>query len=401
MSAELDTVFEELAQEIDRPERLVRAVLSGRLRNMQPRFERIDLRPVVIQGERRLQWVEFDGRATYTRNEIFGSVPVTVALASGYANFLVETTEEILTVRISKKGVPTVRREQRAREQALAHDRVKSRLLDPADPFLIEVGISDAQGRIKPSRQDKYRQVEAFLRLLAPVLEAAIDAGQVPRPGAQHPLAVVDLGCGHAYLTFAAHQYLRAQGIPVEVTGIDVREASRERNTQIAARLGIDSTLKFVAGHIAQAHLERADVVLALHACDTATDDALAWAVTRGAGLILAAPCCHHDLQRQLSHTPEPWGLVTRHGLLKERLCDVLTDAIRCQLLRLTGYRVEAIEFVSGEHTPRNLMIRAVRTRTPAEAQDIARYSAMIESWGVVPALAQRLESILPPPLRP
>lgn len=395
MNDALDSVVRELEEKIGNPDLFVRAVLSGRRRNMQPHYARIDLRPVAIQGERRLQWVEFDGRATFTRNETFGQTPLAPVLLSGYANLLVETVDESVTVRIGKKGLPLLTRAAGARAQDLAHDRAKPRLLDPADPFLVEVGISDARGQVKPSRQDKYRQVEEFLRLLAPSLESALEAGHISRPVPERPLTVVDLGCGHAYLTFAAHQYLRAQGTPVTVTGVDVRTVSRERNAGIAARLGIAQTLSFEAARINDAQLPRADVVLALHACDTATDDALAWAVRHDAALILAAPCCHHDLQRQMEKSPEPWPLVTRHGLLKERLGDVLTDALRCQLLRLAGYRVETVEFVSGEHTPRNLMIRAVRTRAPATAEEIERYRDMVRTWAVRPTLATRLQGVL------
>lgn len=391
----LDAAFAELVSAITSPDTFVRAVISGRRRNMQPACERIDLRPVLVQGARLLQWIEFDGRATLTRNEDFGSTPLGPVLGSGYANFLVESTTGAVTVRIGKRGKVSVQRETVGREQSLVHDRVKPRLMAPDDPFLIEVGISDGNGRVKPTRQDKYRQVEEFLRLLAPVLESAIAAGHVRSPTPEAPLEVVDLGCGHAYLTFAAHQYLHAQGVPMRVTGVDLRPASRERNADIAKRLGLDKTLRFIAGRIDEASLPRADVVLALHACDTATDDALAWAVRHEAGLVLAAPCCHHDLQRQMVATPEPWGLVTRQGLLKERLGDVLTDAIRCQLLRLVGYRVEAVEFVGGEHTPRNLMIRAVRTRAPADPQDAVRYRGLTAGWSVTPALEERLRDQL------
>lgn len=395
VSESLDSVIAQLQDRIGNPDLFVRAVLSGRRRNMQPRFIRVDLRPVAIQGERRLQWIEFDGRATFTRNEAFGETALAPVLLSGYANLLVETVTETLTVRVGKRGQPLVTRAAAERAQVLAHDRVKARLLDAADPFLVEVGISDTHGRVKPSRQDKYRQVEEFLRLLSPALESAMAAGHVARPTPERPLTLVDLGCGHAYLTFAAHQYLRARGLPVNVQGVDVRTASRERNARIAANLGIEDTLRFEAARISDACAAHADVVLALHACDTATDDALAWAVRREAGLILAAPCCHHDLQRQMTHSPEPWPLVTRHGLLKERLGDVLTDALRCQLLRLAGYRVETVEFVSGEHTPRNLMIRAVRTGARAGAEEAERYRAMVRAWAVRPALADRLEDVL------
>jgi hypothetical protein len=218
-----------------------------------------------------------------------------------------------------------------------------------------------------------------------------MSAGHLRTPTKEDPLAIVDLGCGHAYLTFAAHQYLQSHQIPVKVIGIDVRESSRVRNNQIAQKLGIESSIEFFAEEIASASVETADVAIALHACDTATDDAIAWAVNRNVPLTLFAPCCHHDIQAQIKSSPEPWSLITRHGIMRERLGDLITDSLRIQLMKLHGYRVEAIEFIGGVHTPRNLMIRAVRTGAQPTAVDEAQYRSMIELWGVKPVLEGKL----------
>jgi len=217
---------------------------------------------------------------------------------------------------------------------------------------------------------------------------AAISAGHIQAPTEAKPLTIVDLGCGHAYLTFAAHQFLRSQGIPVKVIGIDIRTQARDRNNQIAKDLGIESTIEFRAEEISETKLEKADVAIALHACDTATDDAIAWTINNEAKLALLAPCCHHDIQAQMNEIPEPWSLVTRNGIMKERLGDLLTDAIRMQIMKLRGYRVEAIEFIGGEHTPRNLMIRAVKTGATPDPSDEAKYLEMLALWKVKPALA-------------
>jgi SAM-dependent methyltransferase len=230
--------------------------------------------------------------------------------------------------------------------------------------------------------------------LLSPTLNAAIEAGQIHKPTAQNPLRITDLGCGHAYLTFAAHQFLIKSGIPVEVTGIDVRPDSRDRNNAIAQKLGITKTINFKAEEISKTTADMADVAIALHACDTATDDAIAWAVNGGAKLLLIAPCCHHDIQKQIDSVPEPWGALTKFGLMKERLGDLLTDSLRAQLLRIVGYRVEVIEFVGGEHTPRNLMIRAVKTDAKPEKLDIDRYLEITAQWGLTPALEKKLPTL-------
>ena len=387
----LEEVFAEFESHFKEIHSLVRVVLSGRRRNMQTPHERIDIRPVMIKNALQIQLTYGDGRAMTTKNFLPDQAPFSSLLRSGFANILLEHTSGSLSVRITKKGEPLVHRTTDKREQILEHDRTKSRLLAPSDPFLIAVGISDAEGKIKPSKADKYRQVEEFLRLLTPALMGAISAGQIATPTEDKPLTIADLGCGHAYLTFAAHQYLREQGIPVQVTGIDVRTDSRDRNNKIATQLGISESIVFRAEEIGATTLTQADVTIALHACDTATDDAIAWAVNAQSNLVLVAPCCHHDIQAQMNEVPEPWQMVVRNGIMKERLGDLITDALRMQIMKLHGYRVEAIEFIGGEHTPRNLMIRAVRTGARADSVEKARYEEMVSLWKVKPALAALL----------
>lgn len=380
MSLELDVAFARATELIQDKDKFVRAVLSGRRRNMQTAYERIDIRPVQLKDGLKLQLVLSEAKQDTTKNIDPSSSAILELLNSGYANVLVEFTTGSYSLRITKKGEALIHEGKGSFERTLAHDRSKERLLDSSDPFLIEVGISDHKGVIKPSMQDKYRQVEEFLRILEPAL-----------PENQEKLSIVDLGCGHAYLTFATHQYLRKAGIDAKVIGVDVRENSRDRNNKIAQKLGITDSIEFRAEEISDTAIKSADIAIALHACDTATDDAIAWGVINNVPLLLIAPCCHHDLQTQIQEIPEPWPMLTRHGIMRERLGDLLTDSFRTQILKLLGYRVDAIEFIGGEHTPRNLMIRATKTGAKAEAIDIARYKEMLAEWKVQPALAQRL----------
>jgi SAM-dependent methyltransferase len=221
------------------------------------------------------------------------------------------------------------------------------------------------------------------------VLQAAVAEADLPT---DRPLQIVDLGCGNAYLTFAAYRFLSEQH-EVRFTGVDQRPEMRERNTALAAELGWAGQMSFVAGSIVDApdpDGARVDVVLALHACDTATDDALAQAARWKAPVVLASPCCHHDMQRQMSagKAPSPYGLVARHAILRERLGDVLTDAVRAALLRRIGYHVEVVQFVSAEYTPRNTMIRAVRQPgAQPDATADADYDELVADWGVTPYL--------------
>ena len=376
----LELAFAKATELISDQNNFVRAVLSGRRRNMQTEYERIDIRPVQLKDGLRLQLILSEEKQDTTKNIGIDADKILELLNSGYANVLVEFTTGSYSLRITKKGEALIHEAKGVFERSVSHDRTKERLLDASDPFLIEVGISDHKGSIKPSMQDKYRQVEEFLRILEPAL-----------PEKKEKLSIVDLGCGHAYLTFATHQYLRKSGIDAHVIGIDVRENSRDRNNAIAKKLGITDSIEFRAEEISEMKIESADIAIALHACDTATDDAIAWGVQHGVQLLLIAPCCHHDLQVQIQDIPEPWPMLTRHGIMRERLGDLLTDSFRTQILKLLGYRVDAIEFVGGEHTPRNLMIRATKTGAKPEPVDIARYKEMLAQWNVNPALAQRL----------
>ncbi|WP_236029679.1 class I SAM-dependent methyltransferase [Paractinoplanes lichenicola] len=254
------------------------------------------------------------------------------------------------------------------------HDRQKQWLLDPGDPLFQVIGGNAA----------KRRQIDAFLRALAATLPKSLPSS----------LRVVDLGCGNAYLTFAAYRYLAERVDSVQVVGVDVREDQRVRNTAVAASLGCAEDVTFVAGTIEDAQLPFApDLVLALHACDTATDQALARAVDWQAQWTLAAPCCHHDIAAQLKGrpAPAPFGELTRHAIMRERFADVLTDSLRAALLRLNGYKVDVVEFIDSAHTPRNLLLRARRTAAPPTEAQRAEYEALTSEWGVTPALEKML----------
>ncbi len=371
-------------------ERLVRAVGSGRRRGAgAPDPERAELRPVQLRDGLVVQVVSRTGPRVGTRN-----VPVADAAALAevvdtlvalpYRNWHVETIEQTLQLRVTKKGDPLVHSgPPPAGTRDTSHDRERERLVDPDDPLFAVLG---ADG-------DKRRQVDAFLRSTDAVLRRATRAGVLP----DGPLRVVDLGCGNAYLTLAAHRYLSGLRPGTRTVGVELREDLVARSTERAALAGLDG-LTFVPGTIAAADPTGElggppHVVLALHACDTATDEALARAVRWESPVVLAAPCCHHDVQRQLAGAtpPEPYGAITRHPILRERFADVLADALRSLLLRQNGYRVEVVEFIDSAHTSRNAMIRAVRTGTPAKPEVVAEYQALILQWGVQPALERML----------
>jgi SAM-dependent methyltransferase len=403
MARSLDQALSDVRSAVLDDRTLVRAVGSGRRRGEQPDWRRVEMRYVRLKAGLRLQVTTYDAQQAHTRNFVPGA-PVQEAvdelLAMPFGNWHVDSTDATLQMRVTKKGDALLHTRARDRdagspERMQRHDRTKRRLLDPGDPVLHAIGITDHEGNVKPSRNAKYRQVEEFLRILDATVDSALGSGRLDAPTEASPLRVVDLGCGNAYLTFAAFAYLSGPcRMAVRMVGVDVRAQSRRRNAELAADLGYERDLTFVEGGIADAETGLSpDVVLALHACDTATDEALARAVRWRAPVVLAAPCCHHDLQRQLraASSPEPYRLVVQHGILRERMADVLTDTFRAALLRQHGYRVDVVEFVGSRHTPRNVLLRAVRTGSPPGEQTRREYADLVAQWGVRPALDRML----------
>jgi SAM-dependent methyltransferase len=378
-------------------QRLVRAVASGRRSGGDARWRRAELRPVALKAGPRLQVTTFDAHQAFAANWPWSDAAdqVDELLAQPFTSWQVELTDETLRLQVTRRGeaILSTARAARDRAELLAHDRAKPRLLDVHAPFLHHLGVTTPEGRVKSDRRDKFHQVEEFLRVLDPVIRDARDAGRLP---AERATRVVDLGCGNAYLTFATYHYLTTTvGLDVEMVGVDQRDAARAHNVGVAEQLGWTQHMTFVAGNIAGAPVDGpVDVVVALHACDTATDDALARAVGWEAPVILAAPCCHHDLQRQIKTSravPRPYGVVAQHGILRERLADVLTDALRASILRQVGYRTDVIEFVDTAHTPRNAMLRAIRTGAPPGEESVADYRRLVADWQVRPRLAELL----------
>ena len=383
MKIELGIAVAQLDQRI-KSEHFVRAVLSGRRRNMQTEYERIDIKPVLIKEELKWQIISSDGKKDITKNvEI--DFNFTQLFSSGYANLVVDTQTESYQVRISKKDEALVSVSKVNLSRDLSHDRQKQRILAESNQVFKALDMSDLLGRIKPSKMDKYKQVDEFLRLISQTLDAELLK--------QDEISVVDLGCGHAYLTFAAGEFLKDKYKKVSILGVDERDESKEHNEKVAQKLKVEA--KFIAAKISDTPNQVVDIAIALHACDTATDDAIYWAVKNNAQVIMAAPCCMHELQTQIKEAPEPWALLTKNGLVKERLVDLITDSLRAQILKLLGYRVDIVEFIGGEHTARNILIRAVKTNQSSADIDKDRYQQMLSQWQIKPYLAKLLAAEL------
>jgi SAM-dependent methyltransferase len=379
---------------------LVRAVAAGHRRGTTPRVPRVELRPVQVSAGRRVVLTERHDGAPLTRTLDGAALAQAVdeLLDEPFGNWHVDHAGGTLQLRVTKRGEAQVHRSATgpgatsgdaaaAGDTPAGHDRAKQHRLAPDDPLFDAVGATAA----------KRRQVDAFLGRLDDV---------VPPQPADRPLRVVDLGCGNAYLTLAAHRWLSRRG-PVRTVGVDVREDVVVRDRALVERIG-ETGVEFVVDSAGDWQPgEPPDVVLALHACDTATDEALAQAVRWGAAAVLAAPCCHKDLRRQVdargagavSGAAADLRPLLRDGILRARLLDTATDALRADLLRLHGYRTDAVELVDPEHTPRNTLLRAVRTDRPAPAGLADEVSATCAALGVRPALAALLDGAPPPPV--
>ena len=244
------------------------------------------------------------------------------------------------------------------------HDEAKQTWLDAsARDWLFGLGICDESGRVLPSMADKHRQIHRYLEILA---HLAKDCGWAPEgaPGSAAELTIADMGCGKGYLTFGAWHLLRRRWrVPAKVIGVETRPELVRSSNQLARKLDAPG-LEFIAGNIASVELPRVDALIALHACNTATDDAIRRGIELGAKLIVVAPCCHQEVRPQLGK-PAPLAPVLEHGIMAERMAEWATDGLRALFLEWAGYRTKLIEFVSSEHTPKNLMLAAIREREP------------------------------------
>jgi SAM-dependent methyltransferase len=374
-------------------ETFVRATFSGEQKGTSLQWVKVVVRPVEIQGEVNLQFSYFDEKKDTTRNYPFkqAAPKVNELLALPFRNIFVESNAGNAQVNVSKKGKAIVNEFKPAATPVtvnLAHNRKKPRILseENARPFLQAVGIMTHDGKIKADMQRKYKQINEFLRLLDETASFEAWSGL--------PIHVVDFGCGSAHLTFAIHYYLHdILHLDAHVTGVDVKADLIERHQQKAKALGW-TQLSFQVGYISDYQPEvKPNVVIALHACDTATDDALAKGIQWESKVIVCAPCCQHELQEQLSKVPAPNQMlpVFHHGILFERMGDILTDTFRAHTLRIMGYRTDVTQFVPIEHTGKNLMIRSLKTTSPGDARFVEEYRSLKSFWQVTPYLEKLL----------
>lgn len=346
----------------------------------------IRVRPVELQGGAQWQWASrFDRRETHENLTPDESIERLPQLLASYRDVHLLTATADLQARADKKG--TWRWKQSAAQRSAepqTHDRSKQYLIPEGTPcpFLEAIGVMTPRGQVRAAARDKFRQINRYLEFVEDIYS------ELPAVGT---LSVVDFGCGKSSLTFALHHLLtRIHGRDVQIVGLDRQQEVMRNCSDLAARLEL-AGLEFRVGKISDHETDGSvDLAVSLHACDTATDDALARAVAWNSRVIFAVPCCQHEIASQMTG-PQP--LLT-HGILKERFAAIATDALRAAALEIVGYRTQVIEFIDLEHTPKNVLIRAVRRDHDSGTRDSARRS-FAELKSLVGVERTHLESVL------
>lgn len=365
----------------------VRLTLKGKIREGVLPWRQVIVRPIRLKGKNYLQFSSFTQRQDITNNYAPDEAEIKLdeLLTLPFTSIHVESTTEDMVVQIKNNGYPLVHHNRhKALSNAqpdLAHDSSKKLPLpaDKPDAFLQTIGIMNEQGKVLPSMQDKFSQVNEFLKLLD-------HTGELER--FEHsPVHILDCGCGSAYLSLATYHYLNnIRGIPAQLEGVDVNGALIEKDNVHSEQLGFAGACFRQSTIIDYQPATPPDIILALHACDTATDEAIAQGIRWQSRMILCAPCCHHNLNQQLQAVA-PFSPVLHHGILKQRMADILTDTFRALALRILGYKTDVIEFISAEHTDKNLMIRAVKRASSDKdrARYVQEYLDLKRFWSVTP----------------
>lgn len=331
---------------------------------------KIKIRPVLIREELLYQESRFEGTQVFHENKTADEVIalITEVMAGGFKQLDIYTRDWEATALVGKKGNVTLkkRKSEDLRIPDLSHNRKKQYLLKESVPvgFLQDLGVQTAEGKIVRSRYDKFRQINRFLEFIEDVLPA-LPTGR--------PIRIIDFGCGKSYLTFAMYYYLKIlKHYDVDMMGLDLKEEVIRYCNELSKKYGYEN-LHFYQGDIKDFdRAENVDMVVSLHACDTATDYALAKGIKWGAGVILAVPCCQHELNGQMQC--DALEAVFSYGLIRERSAALFTDALRAALMEAEGYDTQILEFIDMEHTPKNIMIRGILRNRDAESETEQRY---------------------------
>lgn len=376
--------MEKLLQLIDETqwEKLVEGVVSDKRNKAE--VQKIKLRPVVIKNTFLIQVTEYIGKQVIHDNKTLEAIKeyIYVSLRDNFKQANIRTEEYTYNILISKKGQVTVKKKKEIEKKkpVLIHNRVKKYLLQEGKPvdFLVYLGVMNSEGFVVKSKYDKFRQINRFLEFVEDIVD------KLPK---NKVINIIDFGCGKSYLTFAIYYYLKKEkNLDVNIVGLDLKSDVIKHCNQIATDLKYDG-LEFLEGDIAQYKgKDDVDMVVTLHACDTATDYAIAKAIDWNAKVVLSVPCCQHELNNQIQN--EVLSPIFKYGILKEKMAALITDGIRAGVLEEHGYDTQILEFIDMEHTPKNLMIRAVKKKNVSYAKN-QKLDNLIKELNVKPTIKE------------
>ncbi|HBF33321.1 TPA: methyltransferase [Candidatus Sumerlaeota bacterium] len=356
-----------------------------------PDLKRIDARPVLIQDKKHLSFTYHHAKRDITKNEPVNESVLLIEkmLGNAFRAAVLFTPDNELHLQFSRKGKPSLWLAKKSTVTATPpdgeHNREKKRLIDSTQPFLQALGVTDAAHQPLPTMSHKWKQINKFLEIFA----HAVSTSELP----QRPcIRITDFGSGKGYLTFAMHDYLRnTLGIEAHVTGVELRQDLVDFCNGVAQRLRCDG-LSFKQGDVTHAAPEQMDALIALHACDTATDIAIHAGIRSGASVILCAPCCHKEIRPQLQF-PAVLDPLLHFGIHQAQEADMITDSLRALLLEANGYKASVFEFISPEHTNKNKMIQAIRCTRPFPREEILEQIVALKSFYGIER--QHLETLL------
>jgi SAM-dependent methyltransferase len=380
--------IENLLEDIFEKEELILATLSAPRSTRE--ISKITLRPLLIKDKLNYQVTENRQQQAFHQNlskeECFNWLKQRLG---GFKQTFLYTTFADYHILLGKKGHFTLLKKAPSKASPeLIHNRQKQYLLQEGEPipFLVRLDVMNAEGKVYAAKKDKFRQINRFLEMIDDIL---------PHFELSHPLRIIDFGCGKAYLTFALYHFLRImKGYQVRMTGIDLKRDVVQYCQALSQDLGYQDDLHFIRENIDHYQAkEEVDLVISLHACDTATDAALEKAIRWQAKVILSVPCCQHELMQQVHQ--DLLRPLLKHGILKERFAALATDAARAQLLEVLGYHAQILEFIEIEHTPKNLLIRAIKRSQPDEHRKLAwqTYLNFKKILHIYPSLEHRFQS--------
>ncbi|MGL4652429.1 MAG: class I SAM-dependent methyltransferase [Cetobacterium sp.] len=377
--------------------KFIRAIFSNPSKDNP--YKKINLKPVKIKDELFIQFESFkDNKAfhkNYSLEECYNSLNDTI---KDFKQILISTTDEEIQVLQNKKGFSLKRKAVAGKKIELSHNKQKNYILQDNTPipFLIKLGVMSESGKVTKERFNKFRQINRYLEFIEDTLKELQEKNLI-----QNSMKIVDFGCGKSYLTFALYHYLKnIKNLDIEVIGLDLKEDVITHCNSIAQELEFNN-LKFLKGDIKEFdEFENVDMIFSLHACNNATDYSILKGLELNAKAILAVPCCQSEINQKIdkSSTTEIKGVLSpfgNHGILQERFSSLATDALRALALELCGFNTKVMEFIDMEHTPKNILIKAIKSNPTEEKLALKReeYNRYIQFLGVNPLLDNLLQN--------